>query len=563
MRHLCFAFFALSGLFCMLATGCFEGPGDSGSSSGGSGGGGSGGGGGSTIALVTTTLPNAQVGAAYTTNLDASGGTAPYSWTITGSVPAGLALDTSSTTASTTLSGTPTSQGPFTFTITVADAAGSAFRQFTLNVGPGSEGALRQVIANKNITGLTAAQLPALNTAQVALGRMLFFDKILSGNLDVACATCHHPSENMGDSLNLSIGVGGVGGAGQGNVGPGRTHPSNTFVPRNAQPVFATHLMPAMFWDKRIERPLPPPPPPGSPPPPPPNFVNTPEGQMQLAPDEAQALFPLVNITEMRGTGHSLDGLSNAAYRQALVARLQAIPQYVTLFNAAFPAGSVEVGLTVNNIGRAIAQYERSLTFIDSPWDRYLRGDSTAMAEQQKRGALVFFGRGACDACHNGPMLSNFSTHNEGVPQFGPGQGNGPSGREDFGFQNVTGNPQNRYQFRVPPLRNVAVTGPWMHNGAISSLDELMLFYRDKAAFTQAYTGTNMLQGAQLAPMLLPANLVTQNLSPLFLQVPNNLSQQERDDMVAFMSALTDPQFVQRLQEIPATVPSGLAVDQN
>lgn len=559
MRHLCLAFLVFGTCFCLLATGCFGGGEDSGASSGGGGGGGTGG-----LALVTATLPGAQVGASYSATLNASGGTAPYTWALTGSVPPGLTLDTAGSTASTTLSGTPTAQGPFTFTITVSDAASSAFRNFTLNVGPGAEGALRQVIANKGITGLTTASLPTLNANQVALGRMLFFDKILSGNMDVACATCHHPTENFGDSLNLSVGVGGVGGAGQGNVGPGRTHPNNTFVPRNAQPVFATHLMPAMFWDKRIERPLPPPPPPPpAPPPPPPNFVNTPEGQMQLAPDEAQALFPLVNIAEMRGTGHSLDGLSNTAYRQALVARLQAIPQYVTLFNAAFPAGSTEVGLTVNNIARAIAQYERSLTFINSPWDRYLRGDSTAMTEEQKRGALVFFGRGACDACHNGPLLSNFTTHNEGVPQFGPGQGNGPSGREDFGFENVTGNPQNRYQFRVPPLRNVAVTGPWMHNGAISSLDELMLFYRDKAAFTQAYTGTNMLQGAQLAPTLLPTGPLTANLSPLFLQVPNNLSQQERDDMVAFLNALTDPAFVQRLAEIPATVPSGLSVDQD
>lgn len=563
MRHLCILFFGLSTLFCLMATGCFEGQGGSSGSGSSSGGGGGGGGGGNAVTLLTTTLPAAQVGAVYTANLAAGGGTAPFSWTVTGNVPAGLALDTSSTTASTTLSGTPTLQGPFTFTVTVADAGGNAARAFTLNVGPGAEGALRNVITNKNITGLTNASLPTLNQNQVNLGRMLFFDKILSGNMNVACATCHHPTENMGDSLNLSVGEGGVGTVATGAVGPGRTHPSNAFVPRNAQPVFATHLMPAMFWDKRIERPLPPPPPPGSPPPPPPNFVNTPEGQMQLAPDEAQALFPLVNITEMRGTGHSLDGLSNTAYRQALVTRLQGVAQYVTLFNTAFPTGSPEVGITVNNIGRAIAQFERSLTFINSPWDRYLRGDATALTETEKRGALTFFGRAACDACHNGPLLSNFSTHNEGVPQFGPGQGNGPSGREDFGFENVTGQPQNRYQFRVPPLRNVAVTGPWMHNGAITSLNELMLLYRDKAAFSQAYSGANMLQASALVPTLLPVTQVTQNLSPLFLQVPGNLSQQERDDMVAFLGALTDPAYVQRLQEIPATVPSGLAVDQD
>ena len=559
MRHLCLVMLLASALFAVLA-GC-DSP--SSESSGGT----------STtpptgtaLTVDTTVLAGATVGVAYSAAISASNGTAPFVWSVAGAVPNGLAVDVGSVTSATTLSGTPTLVGNFTFTVQIADGTASASRQFTMNVAaasgnPQTEQQLRQVIAQKNIVGLTAQQLPALNAQQVELGRLLFFDKILSGNQNVACSTCHHPTENMGDSLNLSVGVGGVGS--QGEVGPGRTHPSGVFIPRNAQPVFATHLMPAMFWDKRIERPLPPPPPPGQPPPPPPNFVNTPEGQMQLAPDEAQALFPLVSLTEMRGTGHSLDGLSNSAYRLALLARLQGITEYVTRFNAAFPAGSPEVGATVNNMGRAMAQFERSQTFIDSPWDRYLRGDSGALTDAQKRGGILFFGRAACDACHNGPMLSNFTTHNIGVPQFGPGQGNGPSGREDFGFENVTGNPQNRYQFRVPPLRNVALTGPYMHNGAFTTLNEVVAHYKTKQASAQSYTGLNMLQAAALAPTLLPVQPILGNLSPLFLNVPGDLSNAEIADIVAFMEGLTDPAAQLRLQEIPATVPSGLTVDQN
>lgn len=546
-----------------LALGGCQPPSGSGSSSGGQGGQTS-----PALSLAAVNLPGGTLNVPYTVDIQASGGTAPYAWNVNGNLPPGLGVDLTSTSNLTTLSGTPSANGQFTFTIEVSDASATTSRQFIVNIAapagnPQIEQNLRNVIAQKQITGLSTASLPLLNQSQVELGRLLFFDKILSGKQDVACATCHHPTENFGDSLNLSVGVDGVGAASMGSVGPGRNHPQRVFVPRNAQPVFATHLQPAMFWDKRIERPLPPPPQPGSPPPPPPNFVNTPEGQMNLAPDEAQALFPLVNVTEMRGSGHALDGLSNNAYHQALLTRLQAVSDYVTRFNAAFPAGSPEVGMTVNNLGRAIAQYERSQTYINSAWDRYLRGDVTAMTDSQKRGALLFFGRAQCDTCHNGPLLSNFTTHNLGVPQFGPGLGNGPSGREDFGFENVTGQAANRYQFRVPPLRNVGATAPYMHNGAFSTLNEVVVHYRNKQQSTQNYTGQNMLQAADLAPTLLPVAGVLNNLSPLFLQVPGDLSQGEQADLVAFLQALTDPAFVQRLQDIPATVPSGLPVDQH
>ncbi|MBK8207595.1 MAG: putative Ig domain-containing protein [Planctomycetes bacterium] len=500
------------------------------------------------LTIITATLPGAVVLQPYTAQLQASGAAGPLNWSITGGVlPVGIAMD-----AAGLVSGSATVTGNWPVTITVDDGTATASRAYVLNVGgvPGNaqlEQQLRQLIAAENIAPMN--QPPAPPAAQVDLGRLLFFDKELSGNRDVACATCHHPTLGTGDKLNLSIGVGGTGG-----IGPGRDHPAKVFIARNAQPILNVAQIPEMFWDKRVGIP---PPPPGQPPAPPGTPVQTPEGQMNLSPLAAQSLFPLTDLIEMRGTGHSLDGLNNTDYRLALVNRLAQFPAYTQGFDAAFGPGN----MNVNNMARAIAAWEASQTFTNSAWDRYLRGDSAAMTDPQKRGAQVFFGRGNCDGCHNGPQLSNFSTHNLGIPQFGPGKGNGTSGREDFGFENTTGNTANRYQFRVPPLRNVAFTAPYMHNGAFETLDEVLVHYRDKAASSGAYTGANITQAADLAPTLLPVAPMTQNLSPVFLNVPGNLTPNELADLKAFLEALTDPAAINRTQEVPQSVPSGLPVD--
>lgn len=544
MRYFAPGLLALSILFIFLAAACDQpGGGSAGASSGGSSpGGGSGGGGGGTpgvLTLTSTALPLATVGQFYSTSLPFTGAQGAVSVAITsGALPTGVSM-----TSAGDISGTPALTGAWGFSIEASDGVTTLFAQLTLNVqgvagSPQLENQLRQVIAQKNIQPMP--QPPALNAAHVELGRNLFFDKELSGNRDVACATCHHPRFNYGDGLNLSVGVGATGG-----IGPGRAHPAKTFVPRNAPAIYNVGMMPELFWDKRVGTP------PGQ------QQTITPEGPMNLTPDAAQALFPLVNVTEMRGSGHSLDGLSDAAYRQALVARLAAIGDYVQMFDQAFGAGN----MSVDNMARAIAAFERSQTFSNAPWDRYLRGEANALTDAQKRGASIFFGPGGCDACHSGPLLTNFSTHNVIIPQFGPGQNQGLQGREDYGFENTTGNAGNRYQFRVPSLRNVALTAPYMHNGAFNTLTEVVNHYRNKAASTNGFTGLNMVQAADLAPTLLPTQNVLQTPSQLFLNVPGNLSPQQVSDIVAFLESLTDPAAVNRMNEVPDTVPSGLQVD--
>lgn len=537
MRYFTLSLFAVALVFSLLAAACDDSGGGSSSS-------GSSSGGGTTtppasLMLTSTALPLATVGVAYSTALPFAGAAAAVTVQITsGTLPFGVLM-----TPAGNISGTPQLTGTWGFDIEATDSVTTIVAHMTLVVQgvaglPQTEQQLRQVIGQKGIQPLNAPPPPP--ASQVALGRLLFFDKELSGTRDVACATCHHPALGYGDGLNLSIGVGGVGG-----IGPGRDHPSKVFIPRNAPAIFNVGLMPELFWDKRVGRP------PGQ------QVTQTPDGPSNLAPDAAQALFPLVNVKEMRGSGHSLDGLSDTAYRQALVTRLTQYNDYVSMFNTAFGAGN----MTVDNMAIAIAAFERSQTFGNAPWDRYLRGEVNAITEQQKRGALQFFGPARCDTCHAGPLLTNFSTQNVIVPQFGPGQGQGNQLREDFGFENTTGNPQHRVQFKVPSLRNISITGPYMHNGAFTTLTEVVNHYRNKAASTNGFTGLSMVQAADLAPTLLPTQNVLQNPSALFQQVPGNLSPQQVAEIVAFLQALTDPAAVNRLNEIPLSVPSGLPVD--
>ena len=140
--------------------------------------------------------------------------------------------------------------------------------------------------------------------------------------------------------------------------------------------------------------------------------------------------------------------------------------------------------------GRAIAEFEFTLVFADAPIDRFGRGDHAAMTFQ-KRGALLFFGRAGCVACHavagaSNEMFSDFQTHVLGVPQVAPMRSNivfdGPGANEDFGLEQVTGNPADRYKFRTSPLRNVALQPTFGHNGAFVSLDAAIRHHLDVRA---------------------------------------------------------------------------------
>ncbi len=273
-----------------------------------------------------------------------------------------------------------------------------------------------------------------LSTEKVELGRLLFWDPLLSGNEDVACATCHHPDFGYGDGLGVSIGVGGRG------LGPDRLRDPNVpLVPRNAPTVLHTGFngwtgmsappdpsLAPMFWDNR---------------------------EVSL---EAQALGPIRSDVEMRGDAYPED---EAVAR--VVERIAAVPEYVTLFAEAFEEDPM-VAVSEQNLARAIAAFERHLSRPNSPYDRWLAGDEAALTPSQRRGLDAFHGIG-CAECHSGPMFSDFELHRLNVPD--------QPGMDDEG--------DGQRQFRTPTLRNVALTAPFMHSGRVRTLGDAIEFYDD------------------------------------------------------------------------------------
>ncbi|MBL9017003.1 MAG: cytochrome-c peroxidase [Myxococcales bacterium] len=265
---------------------------------------------------------------------------------------------------------------------------------------------------------------------KVTLGRLLFWDPILSGDRDVACATCHHPDFAYADGRALSVGVGGTG------LGPARV--ASTESPhgttRNAMSVLDTAWNgvnvrgespgPAeapMFWDNRT---------------------------LSL---EAQALGPIRNLDEMRGTS-----FDDTQIVPEISRRLSEIPEYVALFEAAF--GSRDV--TEHAIVRAIAAFERTLVARDSSFDRYMLGDESAMSPAQKRGLFEFVARG-CTRCHSGPMFSDFRLHTIPAGKARHGRGSHTPGGV----------------MRTASLRNVTRTAPYFQDGSHATLDDVFTFY--------------------------------------------------------------------------------------
>lgn len=284
----------------------------------------------------------------------------------------------------------------------------------------------------------------------------------------------------------------------------------------------------------------------------------------------AQALFPLLSQAEMRGVAGEneiADASSNLAAWALLMERLVGTDNgsfggfaaYRTLFRAAFPQIVDFDQLNIGHVGRAIGAYEgTAFHALQSPFDAYLAGDRSALSDDAKRGALLFYGRADCRRCHGGPLFTDDRHHAIAIPQVGPGR---DFPFEDLGREAVTGDPDDRYEFRTPSLRNTALTGPWMHDGAYTSLENAIRHYDDPVGSLFDYDPN------QLAPLL--RNTLdrdpTRNraradaLSGILRPAPN-LNGRDVAELAAFLRALTDPASVDLTAEIPASVPSGLPV---
>ena len=397
------------------------------------------------------------------------------------------------------------------------------------------------------------------NPALVELGRSLFFDKILSGNRDVACATCHTLADHATDALSLPIGTGGIGVGATRTLGPGRQ-----FVSRNAPSLLNQGLgLFYLFWDGRVNEEG------GI------GRFKTPTGVALPSQLDnllaAQAMLPVLNRVEMRGVAGDVDqsaspnelaAIPDASASEiwaAVMRRVLAIQQYQAKFNAAYPGVPLQ-SLGFQHAANAIAAFEiQSFTHANSPFDRFLAGDSRAMSTEEKRGALLFFGKARCSSCHSGPLLGGQSFANVAVPQIGPGVGN--AAPLDIGRGEELQFKEYKFAFRVQPLRNVELTAPYFHSGAYATLEAVVRHYN------HADSAQRNFDASQLTPAVRALyhgddktkSTVLETLD-FRLRDPLRLSQTEQSQLVAFLKSLTDPAAKDLSAIAPASVPSGLSV---
>ena len=415
---------------------------------------------------------------------------------------------------------------------------------------------LDAVIAEQRLAAV--APVDPASPEVVELGEALFFDKILSGNRDTACATCHHPVAASGDGLSVSVGTKGTGLAADRVAGVNRE-----LVPRNAPDLFnrGADGWFTMFWDSRVAGTVQ-------------HGFSSPAGDD--LPDgldsvlAVQALFPPTSPVEMLGlpgdvaaTGQLNEIAVETAFEaiwDLLLNRILEVDDYRMMFAAAFPHVSPdEIGL--EHIGNAIAAYEAAaFSFPGSPWDQYLAGDDKALSNDAKRGAILFFGEAGCGGCHTGALLTDQLTHNVAPPQVGPGKGD--AAPDDFGREDVSGNYVDRYGFRTPPLRNVELTGPWLHNGAYVDLQAVIRHFLDPAAALAGYD-PSPLRSDVTEFYLVDEARSDQALALLDprLRSPVHLTDEEIDQVESFLLSLTDPAARDLDHLVPDSVPSGLPVD--
>jgi len=403
---------------------------------------------------------------------------------------------------------------------------------------------------------------PELDPAEVALGQLLFYDPVLSGGREVACATCHHPRFGTSDGVSLGLGDGGIG------LGPDRrADPSNLpeeRVPRNAPGLwnlgYAQFV--SMFDDGRLEAD-----------PSQPDGMRTPLGaEMVHGFDSvlaAQTMFPVLAPDEM--AGHYSESEISRAVRQGILtgpdgawaritARVTAIPEYVAMFRALQGDRPVAFTDIANALGAFIAFEWRA---DDSPYDRYL-GAGVPLEPEAEAGRVLFYGEAGCSDCHSGRFQTDQSFHAIAMPQFGPGKkGRFERHFRDIGRMQVTGRAEDAYRFRTPSLRMIAATAPYGHDGAYPTLEGVVRHHLDPVAALQAWHLDEAILPA--LPGVADDRVLTDPAEMAAIARANELAPRPLDDrqvaeILAFLGALTDTAALAGRLGVPDTVPSGLPV---
>jgi cytochrome c peroxidase len=424
----------------------------------------------------------------------------------------------------------------------------------------GLDAELQAYLATLGFTGRVASTLETRLGRRVDhqladVGRMLWFDTFTGLNDDNSCAGCHSPTNGLGDTQPIAIGI-----DNNGVVGPGRRGPRNQ---RRTPMAINTAFYPTLMWNSRFRALS------GNP------FDNgagflfpAPEGASLSAMRHllvAQAFIPPTERVEVAGFAVPGD---NFALRDSVVARLNSSSSYRALFGRVFDDVRAGAPITFEHFGRAVAEFEFTQVYADAPIDRFARGISSAMSDAEKRGAVLFFGKAGCVSCHSvsgasNEMFSDFREHVIGVPQIVPSDGNvtfdGPGANEDFGLEQVTGLSSDRYAFRSSPLRNVALQAAFMHNGAFVRLEDAIRHHLDPAASVQRYSTAMLPSDFQRG--IGPSDPVLAGLDAR-LATPTALTEEQLRDLVAFVrDGLLDPAArPDRLRRlIPEKLPSGRA----
>ena len=430
------------------------------------------------------------------------------------------------------------------------------------NPEPTTDKKIAGLILQKGLTATPMAgkTIPTSNEPIVSLGKRLFFSKSLSGDRDTACVSCHHPLLGGGDNLSLPIGV-----AAEvpDLIGPGRMHRSDAdefdggpTVPRNAPTTFnVAGWNTFLFHDGRVELKED-------------DSIRTPDVSSDQSDPlagqnivHAQARFPVTSKEEMKGFAH--EDKDNQQIREFLAQRLGGygdgtgllpdtaywLAQFRTGFNQ--PAASAEALITEQNISFAIGEYQRSQVFVTTPWQQYVQGNTQALSNSAKRGALLFFqdsksGGVGCSSCHSGDFFTDEGFHNIAMPQFGRGKGDG-DGSGDFGRFRETADGQkatedlDKFTFRTPSLLNVEMTGPWGHSGAYTTLEGVIKHHLKPQNAVNNYDMGQLTQlGVQNLDKL-NGNTQAALDHPNFALKSQKYTNQDVDDLVSFLKALTDP----------------------
>ena len=446
------------------------------------------------------------------------------------------------------------------------------FLTLFLLLGLGCNEVTQDTVLDKDLSNLISIyDLRPLDTKELVeterfkLGRALFFDRILSGNHDVACATCHLASRGLSDGRPISLGVRGT------KLGPARhyTLAPKEIHPRNSQDLWNRdhNDVSSMFWDGRVEMVDP---------------VNrifrSPLGDR--LPDgldnamAAQALFPLITPNEMLGyPGDNYAGFNNelpamlnpvtlkgsdevfSAIMERLIGTPSSPPRqphqavYRDMFQKAFPKKQISE-MSIVDVANALAHFEE-LAFAtrESRWDRYLVGESTALTTNEKAGAELFFGKARCVACHNGETFSDFNFHSIGVIDE---DWRIEQDKRDLGRFYATKDPKDAFKFRTPPLRNVSKSAPYFHNGSESDL---------KTAISKHLSSTRNQNKYHSSGRFLMTAQQLRAISPI-LTSGIVLSDRELTLLVQFLNTLESEFDTEELATIvPTGVPSKLKVE--